>query len=74
MTPGKQKDPTVKNKSHLLCLYPDSFFFPCNITGSTREAQWAWLIKETTPLQAETAALLWAKMENWSRVIFEGLF
>ena len=28
MTPGKQKDPTVKNKSHLLCLYPDSFFFP----------------------------------------------
>ena len=51
-----------------------TLFFFCNITGSTREAQWAWLIKETNPLQAETAALLWAKMENWSRVIFEGLF
>ncbi|XP_075649815.1 uncharacterized protein LOC142620308 [Castanea sativa] len=37
---------------------------------------WARLIKETTPFQAETTALLWAvqlaKMENWSRDIFEG--
>ena len=37
---------------------------------------WARLIKETTPLQAKTATLLWAvqlaKLENWSRVIFEG--
>ncbi|KAL0013188.1 hypothetical protein SO802_000257 [Lithocarpus litseifolius] len=37
---------------------------------------WARLIKETFPLKAETAALLWAvqlaKMENWSCVIIEG--
>ena len=36
---------------------------------------YARLLKKTTPLQAETTALLWAvqlaKAENWSRVIFE---
>ncbi|XP_075649652.1 uncharacterized protein LOC142620113 [Castanea sativa] len=37
---------------------------------------WARLIKKTTPLQAKTVALLWAvqlaKVEKWSKVIFEG--
>ena len=37
---------------------------------------WARLIKKTTPFQAETEALMWAvqlaKVERWSKVIFEG--
>ena len=48
MTPGKQKDPTVKNKSHLLCLYPDSFFFPAT-SPAVREKPngLGWLRRQT---------------------------
>ena len=51
------------------------FFFPAT-SPAVREKPngLGWLRRQPPPLHAETAALLWAKMENWSRVIFEGLF